>query len=92
MINAEQARQATSEKLKQLAKDFISNYAEAAIREETKLGKFFATVNFEGMPNPEHTGAEVVRLLQELGFGAEHVYYDGPNGYDNYILIKWEEE
>ena len=33
-----------------------------------------------------------VRQLEEHGFEAEHVYYDGPNGYDNYILIKWEDD
>jgi hypothetical protein len=50
------------------------------------------TVSFEGVPSPEKTGEEVVRQLKEQGFEAEHVYYDGPNGYENYILIKWGDD
>lgn len=91
MMSAAQARQATLEKLNQIAKEFILNCAEPAISEALQSGRFFATPSFKGVPNPKQSGAEVVKLLEEQGFEAEHVYYDGPNGYDNYILIKWED-
>lgn len=89
MITAAQAKQATMEKITQIAKEFILNQAEPVIDEFTKEGKFFAKVSFDGIYNSEVTGQEVVKLLEERGFEAEHVLYDGPNGYDNYILIKW---
>ncbi len=92
MITAAQAKEKTMERITQIAKEFILNCAEPAVEEATLVGRFTATPSFKGVPNPEVTGAEVVKLLQEQGFEAEHVYYDGPNGYDNYILIKWEDE
>ena len=91
MISAKEARLETQSRLIQIAKEFIVNCAADAVQEATKEGRFFATPSFKGVINPEKTGAEVVRLLQEQGYEAEHVYYDGPNGYDNYILIKWED-
>jgi hypothetical protein len=91
MITAAQAKEKTREKLTQIAKEFIINCAEPAIDEAIQSGRFFATLSFEGVTNSELTGAEVVKLLQERGFAAEHVCYDGPNGYDNHILIEWED-
>lgn len=90
MITAAQAKEKTLERIIQIAKEFITNCAVPAIDEASAEGKFTATPSFDGVPNPEITGAEVVKLLKEQGFEAERVYYDGPNGYDNYILIKWE--
>jgi hypothetical protein len=91
MITAAEANVKTKEKLTQIAKEFIINYAESAIDKAIAEGKFFAKPSFEGVINPEQTGNEVVKLLQEQGFEAGHVYYDGPNGYENHILIKWED-
>ena len=93
MMTAAQAKEKTMEQITQVAKEFIINYAEPAIDEAIKEGKFKATPSFEGMINPMITGAEVVRILTcDHGFEAEHVYYDGPNGCANYILIKWEND
>ncbi len=91
MMTAAQAREKSIERITQIAKEFIINVAELAIDEAIAEGKFKATPSFEGVVNPERTGEEVVKLLEEQGFSAEHVCYDNMNGYANYILIKWEE-
>ena len=92
MISAKEARAATNDRLVVMAKEFIINNTGIPIQDAINNGHFHATVSFEGVPNPDKVGAEVVRQLEEHGFEAEHVYYDGPNGYDNYILIKWEDD
>jgi hypothetical protein len=91
MMTANEVRAATIDRLATMAKEFIINNAGISIQDAIDNGYFYTTVSFEGVPNPGKTGAEVVRQLEEKGFEAEHVYYDGPNGYDNYILIKWED-
>lgn len=91
MITAAQAREKTMDTINQIAKEFIINCAEPAIGEAIKEGKFKVTPSFEGVTNPEITGAEVVRLLTNAyGFEAEHVYINCQRDYANYILIKWE--
>ena len=92
MITAAQAKQKTMEKITQIAKEFILNRAEQAIDEAIAEGKFKATPSFDGVPSPEVTGEEVLKLLQEQGYEAEHVCYDNINGYANYILIKWGDD
>ena len=92
MMTANEARVATIDRLAVMAKEFIINNTGIPIQDAINNGHFHTTVSFEGVPNPEKVGAEVVRQLEEQGFEAEHVYYDGPNGYDNYILIKWEDD
>jgi hypothetical protein len=93
MISAKEARAATNDRLVVMAKEFIINNTGIPIQDAINNGHFHTIVSFEGIPNPEKVGAEVVRQLEERGFGAEHVYYyDGPNGYENYILIKWEDD
>lgn len=92
MISAKEARAATNDRLVVMAKEFIINNTGIPIQDAINNGRFYATVSFDGVPNPKKAGAEVVRQLEEHGFKAEHVYYDGPNGYDNYILIKWEDD
>lgn len=91
MITAAQAKEKTMERITQIAKEYIINCAEPAIDEAIKEGKFMATPSFEGIINNEVTGEEVVRLLKQDGYYAEHTCYDNYNGYDNYILIKWED-
>lgn len=92
MMTANEARVATIDRLAVMAKEFIINNVGMPIREAINNGRFHATVSFEGVPNPVKTGEEVIRQLGEQGYEAEHVYYDGPNGYDNYILIKWGDD
>lgn len=92
MMTAKEARAATNDRLVVMAEEFIINNMEIPIQDAINNGHFHTIVSFEGVINPEKVGAEVVRQLEERGFEAEHVYYDGPRGYDNYILIKWEEK
>ena len=92
MITANEARIATIDRLAVMAKEFIINNVGMPIQDAINNGHFHTTVSFEGVPNPVRTGEEVVRQLKEQGYEAEHVYYDGPNGYDNYILIKWGDD
>jgi sorbitol-specific phosphotransferase system component IIA len=92
MMTATEARIATIDRLAVMAQEFIINNVGMSVREAANNGRFHTTVSFEGVPSPEKTGEEVVRQLKEKGYEAEHVYYDGPNGYDNYILIKWGDD
>lgn len=92
MMTAAQAKVKTQERLRVIADEFITNNVGVPLQEAIDSGRFYCTVAFEGVPSPEKTGVEVVRLLEERGYEAEHVYYDGPNGYDNYIIIKWEDD
>lgn len=92
MMTAKEARAATKDRLVVMAKEFIINNLGIPIHDAINNGHFHTTVSFEGVSNPVKTGEEVVRQLKEQGYEAEHVYYDGPNGYDNYILIKWGDD
>lgn len=92
MITANELRKTTMHQVTVIAKEFILNTVEPSIRAAANKGRFFDTVSFEGVPERAATAKEVIRILEEQGFYAEHVYYDGPNGYDNYILVKWEED
>jgi hypothetical protein len=92
MMTAKEARAATNDRLVVMAKEFIINNTGIPIQDAINNGHFHTTVSFEGVMNPEKVGAEVVRQLEEHGFKAEHVYCDGPNGYDNYILINWGDD
>lgn len=90
MMTAEQARIATKERITVIAKEFILNNVGPAIQEAIDGGHFFATVCFEGVPNPEETGAEVLKLLEVDGYRAKHVYCDTIR-YENYISLDWED-
>jgi hypothetical protein len=92
MISAKEARAATNDRLVVMAKEFIINNTGISIQDAIDNGYFHTTVSFEGVPNPEKVGAEVVRQLKEQGFEAEHISYDNINGYANYILIKWGDD
>lgn len=91
MMNAKEARTATLVRIEALAQEFIWNNVGVPLQRAIDNGRFYAQVSLEGVASPKAIGAAVVKLLEEQGYTAEHVYYDGPNGYDNYILIKWEE-
>lgn len=92
MMTAKEAYAAAQDRLVVIAKEFIINNVGVPLQDAVDAGRFHCTVSFEGVPNPKKTGEEVVRQLKEQGYEAEHVYYDGPNGYDNYILIKWGDD
>lgn len=96
MISAAQAREKTNERLNQIAKEFITNYAEQVIDTAIGKGKFMAAVCLDdvtkGVPTESvvNIGKEVVRILKsDYGFEAEHVYREGDRDRSNSILIKW---
>jgi hypothetical protein len=89
MMTAAQAKVKTQERIKVLATEFIINNVGVPLQDAIDAGEFHCSVHFEGN---KRLGAEVVNQLQDQGYTAEHVYYDGPNGYNNYILIKWEDD
>ena len=91
MKTAKEVKAETEARLIIIAKEFILNNTGIPIQDAINNGYFSATVSFDGVPNPEKAGAEVVKLFEEQGFEAEHVYYEGPNGHENYIYINWEE-
>ena len=93
MITAEQAKQQTKEKVTQLASEFITNSVEPAIQNAINGGWKFANVGLgtlDKVNNPAAVGAEVVRLLEDQGFAAEHHYAEHYNNTDNYISLNWE--
>ncbi len=90
MIDAKEARANTEAQITKIAKEFILNNVGQAVQEAIDGGHFFATVSFDGVPNPEKAGAEVVKLLEADGYRAKHVYYDGPRS-ENYIALDWED-
>ena len=96
MISAAQAREKTNERLNQIAKEFITNYAERVIDMAIGKGNFMAAVCLDdvtkGVPTESvvNIGKEVVRILKsDLGFEAEHTYREGDRDRVNTILIKW---
>ncbi len=96
MISAAQAREKTNERINQIAKEFIINYAEQVIDMAIEKGKFRAAVCLDdvtkGVPTESvvNIGKEVVRVLTcDYGFEAEHVYREGDRDRTNHILIKW---
>lgn len=89
-MTAKEAKEKTMYKINQVAREFLINKADPVIEEACLRGRFCCTVDFDKEISPEVTGPEVVRLLQQKGFKADHVYYDGPNGYENSIVINWE--
>ena len=67
MISAKEARAATNDRLVVMAKEFIINNTGIPIQDAINNGHFHTTVSFEGVPNPDKVGAEVVRQLEERG-------------------------
>ena len=95
MITAAQAREKTKERIRMLAQEFILNFTGMPIQNAINKGRFFTEVPLEGKDyaevNMEVLGAEVVKLLEEQGFEAEHIYIDNQHDRANYISIKWED-
>ena len=92
MITANEARKATEERLKVLAKEFVVNKADQYIQKAIDLGRYNTVINLvqldTDLPTLEATAPEVVKLLQAQGFEAEFYMCDGPR-YEAYITVKW---
>lgn len=87
-MNATAARAATKVQITKIAKEFITNNTGIPIQDAINDGYFSTTVSFDGVPNPEKIGIEVVKQLELQGYEAQHVY--DPTYNENYIVISWE--
>ena len=94
MITAAQAKEKTKERLRVMADEFIINYTSIPIQKAIDNGRFFTKVSFDGKCCPDADakalGEEVVKLLEEHGFEAEHFFINDQRDSANYIIIKWE--
>lgn len=93
MITAKEARKATEDRLKVLAKEFVVNKADQYIQKAIDLGKYDTVINLvqldTDLPTLEATAPEVVKLLKELGFDADFYICDDGYRYEANITIKW---
>lgn len=94
MITAAQAKEQTKERIRTLAQEFVTNFVGMPIQNAINKGRFFTKVALAGKDVSEVDtkvlGEEVVKILSESGFKAEHVFTEGPRA-ENYIRIKWED-
>ena len=95
MITAAQAKEKTKERIRTLAEEFVTNFVGMPIQNAIDKGKFFTKVtlagkDIDGVDN-KVLGSEVVKILEESGFKAEHVLIDNQRDSENYIMIKWED-
>ena len=90
MITADEARKATEESLKILAKEFVLNKVDPHIRKAIDKGRSDIVVDLTNsdFPNLEFVGPEIVKLLKELGFGADFYICDGYR-YEANITVNW---
>ena len=98
MITAEQASRGTLKSLKTSAENFVETCIDPAISQAIENGHFSLKMHL-GVFTKEldtfttKTVAKIIcKILEERRFKADHIYYDGPNGYANYILIEWKRE
>ena len=95
MITAAQAKEKTKERIRTLAEEFVINFVGMPIQNAIDKGKFFTQVtlagkDIDGVDN-KVLGSEVVKILEESGFKAEHILIDNHRDSANYITIKWED-
>jgi hypothetical protein len=92
MITAKEARKATEERLRVLAKEFVLNKVDPHIRKAIDKGRSDTVVDLTNsdfsIPNLEFVGPEIVKLLNELGFDADFYICDGYR-YEANITVKW---
>ena len=90
MITADEARKATEERLRVLAKEFVLNKVEPHIRKAIDRGRSDTVVDLTNsdLSNLEFVGPEIVKFLKELGFKADFYICDGYR-YEANITVKW---
>lgn len=95
MITAEEARLATEERLKTLAKEYIVNHAEPLIRKAIDLGRYYVVLDLADtkvdLPNCEEVGPTVVKLLEAQGFETKFHLSDNGLMYEVQVTVKWGE-
>lgn len=94
MITAYEARKATEERLKVLAKEFVLNKVDPQIRKAIDKGRSNTVIDLTNsdfsIPNLDFVGPEIVKLLKEFGFVTDFYVCDGPR-YEANIKVKWGE-
>ena len=92
MITAKEAKQLTDNRLNQLAKEYVLNYAQTIIRKAIGLGRYSAVLDFVNtkmdLHNIEVVGPEIVKLLEAQGFEAEFYMSDGYR-YEAQVTVRW---
>ena len=91
MMTAREANVITMDNINRYAKEFIINTVEDEIRGAADEGLFVAQVDVKTIRGGEVTAKEVVRLLKESGYQAEHICTECCNTYENYIYVDWED-
>ena len=95
MITAKEARKATEERFKVLAKEFVLNKVDPLIHKAIDKGRSDTVVDLTtsdfSIPNLEFVGPEIVKLLKELGFDADFYICDGYR-YEAQVTVKWGEK
>ena len=91
MITAREAHIATMDNINRYAKEFIINTIEDEIREAADEGLFVTQVDVKTIRGGEVTAKEVVRLLKESGYHAEHICNECDGVYENCIYVDWED-
>jgi hypothetical protein len=89
MITAIEAYNITTDNINRYAKEFITNVMEEEIRGAADEGLFLTQVDVKTIRGGEVTAKEVVRLLKESGYHAEHVCNEYSDTYENCIYVNW---
>lgn len=91
MMTAREAHIATMDNINRYAKEFIINILEDEIRGASDEGLFVTQVDVKTIRGGEATAKEVVRLLKESGYRAEHICNEYGDAYENCIYVDWED-
>lgn len=90
MMTAREANVITMDNINRYAKEFIINIIEDEIRGAADEGLFVTQIDVRTIRGGEVTAKEVVRLLKEDGYLAEHICNECSGVYENYIYVDWE--
>lgn len=91
MMTAREARVITMDNINRYAKEFIINTVEDEIRGAADEGLFVTQIDVKTIRGGEVTAKEVVRLLKESGYQAEHICNEYDGHFENYIYVDWED-
>lgn len=91
MMTARDAHVITMDNINRYAKEFIINTLEDEIRGAADEGLFVTQVDVKTIRGGEVAAKEVVRLLKESGYQAEHIFHECDGHFENYIYVDWED-
>lgn len=91
MMTAREANVITMDNINRYAKEFIINTVEDEIRGAADEGLFVTQIDVRTIRGGEVAAKEVVRLLKESGYMAEHICHECDGVYENCIYVDWED-